>query len=118
MYIRYLYFSHVLVLEPRLVGSMVRIDYPLSISIPDRVASGRWYAGLFCVMLSHHLCGFYISNVALGAQLGIPVLCHLRMTSRATPRNAGRHSWPERVAAASGPVVSAAKTSSSFSKSV
>src|SRR3954462_4449229 len=63
----------------------------LSISVSDRVAAERWYAGLYDVLLSHHLCGFSITYVVLGAQLGFFVPRHLHMTSRVSSRNPGRH---------------------------
>src|SRR3954463_4493236 len=71
------------------VYSHVRLLLHLSVS--DRVAAERWCAGLFCVLLSHHLCGFCISYAVLGAQLGFSVPRHLHMTSRVPFRNGGRH---------------------------
>src|SRR4051812_42209610 len=34
------------------------LDFITFISVSDRVAAERWCAVLFCVLLSHHLCGF------------------------------------------------------------
>src|SRR4051812_48906962 len=42
--------------EPGIVGSTDILESILSISVSDRVAAERWYVGLFCVLLSHHLC--------------------------------------------------------------
>src|SRR5437588_281431 len=75
------------------VGSTAMLDIITFISVSDRVAAERWCAGSFCVLLSHHLCGFCISYAVLGGQLGFPMPPHLHMTSRASFRNAGHHSW-------------------------
>src|SRR4051812_24049200 len=87
MYGRYLCFRYVSESSSGFVGSTIMLDFITFISISDRVAAERWCAGLFCVLLSHHLCGFDISYAVLGTQVGFPVPRHLCMTSCVSFRN-------------------------------